>query len=108
MQKGYYSHMKIASISETKNNLSAILDLVRNGETVLITDRNKPVARIEPIIPEKDEDEEARLQRLEAAGIIKRAKKAMPSKWFFEGPLPKLPHGVSAVQYLLDEREEGY
>ena len=100
--------MKIASISETKNNLSAILDLVRNGEVVIITDRNKPVARIEPIIPGQDEDDESQLQRLERAGIIKRGKKAMPSKWFFEDPLPKLAHGVSAVQYLLDEREEGY
>jgi len=99
--------MKIASISETKNNLSAILNLVRNGETVLITDRNKPVARLEPVIS-ASEDEEAHLQQLEKAGIIKRAQKKALPKSFFEEPLVKLPYGVSAVQAVLDEREEGY
>ncbi len=93
--------MKIASISETKNNLSAILDLVRNGETVLITDRNKLVARLEPVIS-ANEDDEAHLQQLERAGVIKRAQKKTLPKSFFEDPLTKLPPGVSAAQALLD------
>ena len=36
--------MKSASVSETKNRLSALLDEVRRGETVLITHHGKPVA----------------------------------------------------------------
>ena len=36
--------MKTATISETKNRLSALLDRVRHGETILITDRERPVA----------------------------------------------------------------
>ena len=39
--------MKKASVSEAKNGLSALLDEVRQGETVLITHHGKPVARIE-------------------------------------------------------------
>jgi antitoxin (DNA-binding transcriptional repressor) of toxin-antitoxin stability system len=33
--------MKRASISETKNRLSELLERVRHGETVLITDRER-------------------------------------------------------------------
>ena len=40
--------MKSASVSEAKNGLSALLDEVRRGETVLITHHGRPVARIEP------------------------------------------------------------
>jgi len=36
--------MRRTSISETKNQLSALIDRVRNGERILITDRNRPVA----------------------------------------------------------------
>jgi prevent-host-death family protein len=36
--------MKSASISTLKNNLSAYLDLVREGETVVITDRGRRAA----------------------------------------------------------------
>ena len=39
--------MKTATISETKNGLSALLDRVRHGESILITDRNQPIARLE-------------------------------------------------------------
>lgn len=38
--------MKTASISVAKNRLSAFVDLVRAGETVTITDRGTPVARL--------------------------------------------------------------
>ena len=37
--------MKTATISEVKNRLSAYLRAVRAGETVLILDRDQPVAR---------------------------------------------------------------
>ena len=41
--------MKIANISTTKNNLSKLLNEVRNGESIIIVDRDTPVARLEPI-----------------------------------------------------------
>ena len=39
--------MKTATIPEAKNRLSALIDRVRHGETVIITDRGRPVARLE-------------------------------------------------------------
>jgi prevent-host-death family protein len=39
--------MERASISQLKNSLSAYLDKVRSGVTVLVLDRNRPIARIE-------------------------------------------------------------
>ena len=39
------------SITDAKNTLSALIDRVRRGETVLICDRNRPVARLLPVGP---------------------------------------------------------
>jgi prevent-host-death family protein len=41
--------MKKASITEAKNNLSALIDSVKGGSPVLIVDRGRPVARLEDI-----------------------------------------------------------
>ena len=38
--------MKKASITEAKNNLSALIDRVKAGASVLIVDRGRPVARL--------------------------------------------------------------
>jgi antitoxin (DNA-binding transcriptional repressor) of toxin-antitoxin stability system len=40
--------MNKANISYTRNHLSEMLDRVRAGESVLIVDRQRPVARLEP------------------------------------------------------------
>ena len=47
--------MKRANISYTKNHLSELLNLVREGESVLIVDRNTPVARLDPVTYGADE-----------------------------------------------------
>jgi antitoxin (DNA-binding transcriptional repressor) of toxin-antitoxin stability system len=41
--------MKSATISDLKNRLSYYLRFVRRGETVLVLDRDRAIARIEPI-----------------------------------------------------------
>lgn len=99
--------MKIASISETKNNLSAYLDLVRNGETILITDRNKPVARLEPVSNYDDQDDEGRLARLERAGVICRSKRRGVVRSIIDMPPPTPLNGASILRALLEDREEG-
>jgi prevent-host-death family protein len=46
---GYSSQMKTASVTDLKGNLSAHLKEVIAGEPLLVTDRNKPVAIIQPL-----------------------------------------------------------
>jgi prevent-host-death family protein len=43
--------MKNARISELRDKLSEYLARVRKGETVIVYDRDTPIARIEPIAP---------------------------------------------------------
>jgi prevent-host-death family protein len=66
--------MKEAKISEIKNQLSRYLSLVRNGETVRILDRNRPIAHIVPIgesVASAPVGEEA-LAEMERKGLIRR------------------------------------
>jgi len=99
--------MKKASITQTKNQLSALIDAVKHGETVLIMDRNRPVARLEPVsADDNNADPEGRLARLERAGIIRRSKSA-PALDILKLPPPKPKKGGSVLQALLDERKEG-
>lgn len=38
--------MRVVTVTEAKNGLSALIDVVRTGETVLIVDRGRPVDRL--------------------------------------------------------------
>jgi prevent-host-death family protein len=79
--------MRTAKISELKAKLSAHIQYVKNGEEVLIFDRNKPVARLVPAGPVEDYDE--RTLRLIAKGILTPAKNPrVPGQ---EWPEPKGP-----------------
>ena len=94
--------MRTAKISELKAKLSAHIAYVKNGEEVLIFDRNTPVARLVSAGPVEDED--ARMRRLIAKGIITPPK--MPRPEGYELPAPPGPHCVS--QEVMDQiwREE--
>ena len=96
--------MTTASISETKARLSALLDLVRAGETVTITDRGTPVAQIVPAVGSDAGDDEARLVRLERAGLIRRPRKKLDLEAFLARP--KVETRASVVEALLEERRE--
>jgi prevent-host-death family protein len=104
-RRGYYGHVITASVSEAKNKLSALLAKVKAGETVLILDRGRPVARLEPATSAGDD--EARIARLERAGIARRPKNPpLPADFFDKNPPIELPPGVSVLEALLDERRE--
>lgn len=89
--------MLVASISEAKNRLSALLDRVRAGETVVIVDRGRPVARLEPIVS-ANEDATGRISRLERAGILRPG---TGSRTVIPKPPPA---NASIVAALLEER----
>ena len=98
--------MVIVSVTEAKNKLSAILARVKAGETVTITERGIPIARVEPAVSSAPEDDEARLARLERKGIIRRAKRPLSPEIFEKRP--PAGTGKSIVDTLLEEREEGW
>lgn len=103
-QSSYTSLMKKASVTDTKNNLSAILQSVREGETYLILDRGKPVARLAPAGPESQGADERRAD-LERRGLLRRGRGKI-RKDFVDTPPQNLPKKVSALARLLEEREE--
>jgi prevent-host-death family protein len=98
--------MKRSSISETKNQLSALIDRVRNGESIVITDRNRPVAQLVPVAEQSGAPSDVRLATLERAGIVRRARKPMP-KAVRDKAAPAVRKGSSALNALLAERRDG-
>jgi len=97
--------MVVASVSEAKNRLSALLDLVQGGEIVVIVDRGRPVAKIESLRGDAM-DPSGRLARLQRAGIV-RAGSGEIVRAILDEPPPKPRGGASALEHLLSERETG-
>ena len=97
--------MKKASITEAKNNLSALIDKVKTGSPVLIVDRGRPVARLEPVTG-LGLDDDGRLARLVREGIVRPARARLPKSLFDTRP-PRLRKGASGVKVLLDDRRDG-
>ncbi len=97
--------MKKASITEVKNNLSAMIDAVRHGAPLLIMDRGRPVARLDSVRDAAGDDGD-RLARLLREGIVRPARGALPKALLSSKP-PRAAQGASAVGSLLDERRSG-
>lgn len=95
--------MERTNISNLKDRLSAYLKKVQAGETVLVTDRNRPIARIEPIRP-AETGQAAHLKRLEEEGQISPPGQPLPAD-FFTAERPKSEKSV--LEALLEERAEG-
>jgi antitoxin (DNA-binding transcriptional repressor) of toxin-antitoxin stability system len=104
IRRGYFGSMKKASITETKNNLSALIDGLRGGSAVLIVDRGRPVARLEPITGREQGGQEGRLSRLLRDGVL-RPRRTSPSGALFTASPPRA--NASAVELLINERREG-
>ena len=98
--------MKKASITETKNNLSALIDGLKGGSPVLIVDRGRPVARLEPVTTGLDAEHDGRLSRLVCSGIV-RPRRATPPPTLFSHQPPRAKAGASALTALLEERRQG-
>src|SRR5437764_983725 len=50
--------MRTVNIADLKNNLSAYLERVRAGEELLVKDRNRPVAKLVPLMSGDDPEGE--------------------------------------------------
>src|SRR5665213_2909888 len=98
--------MKKASITEAKNNLSALIDGLKGGAPVLIVDRGRPVARLEPITAGHEGEEDGRLSRLLRDGIA-RPRRGAPAMALFASAPPRAKLGGPAVDALIEERRDG-
>ena len=98
--------MKKASITEAKNRLSALIDSVKAGSSVLIVDRGRPVARLEPVTGAGAVEAVGRLSRLVREGVVRPGRVA-PSRALFAEPPPRSRGRASAVATLIAERREG-
>ena len=85
---------------EFKNRLGRYLLAVRRGETLLVTDRGKPVAKVSP----PDESDPSKLsfsdilKKLEAEGQIRLGKRPL-------GKFKAVPsRGKSASQSIIEDR----
>ena len=106
---GGANQMIRATISEVKDGMSAYLRQVKAGESVLIMERRTPVAYLVPVAQvarsAKDADgvnEEARLLRLEQAGVVVRRDSGSPLKALGT----PLRTSAALMQALLDDRSE--
>lgn len=97
--------MKKASITEAKNNLSALIDSLSNGSSILIVDRGRPVARLEPVTDCREDGDDGRLSRLLRDGHI-RPRRAIPSRALFSEQPLRANAGASALDALIKERRE--
>jgi prevent-host-death family protein len=101
--------MKKASITEAKNNLSALIDGLKGGSPVLIVDRGRPVARLEPVTngPQSARSgDDGRLARLVRDGIVRPAR-ATVGKALFASKPPRPKDGASGVRALIEDRRAG-
>lgn len=95
--------MKNARISELRDKLSEYLARVRKGETVIVYDRDTPIARIDPIAPATD-DTSAMVLDAYRRGVLTPPKVRDGAK-LPPPPKPKKPVGL--LEALLEERRTG-
>jgi prevent-host-death family protein len=95
--------MRSVNIAELKARLSAHIRRVREGEEIVICERNQPVARIIPCPVENYSEQE---KRLIARGVLRPPLKNR------QGPLPqpakpvgRIPNGV--MERIWREEREG-
>lgn len=101
----YYSLMKKASITEAKNRLSALIAGLKRGAPVLIVDRGRPVARLEPVTSVGATEQNGRLSRLIREGIVRPGRAPLSRSLFTVQP-PRPKGDASAVAALLAERRD--
>lgn len=98
--------MKPVSVSYAKNNLSALLRRVREGQTVTITDRGVPVATL--VAPPSTAGIPPRFIEMAERGLIKLPDREPSGEWLKEPlPQPNGPLDNAAVDAVIEERRSG-
>ncbi len=84
-------------VRDLKTHLSAYLERVRSGETVIVTTRGKPVARLAPV---ETIELPAAVEALREAGRLRGGRRPVT----FSAPVRMTP-GQSIVAEIMEERE---
>ena len=93
--------MKTVSVTEARNNLSALIDGLKSGSAVLIVDRGRPVARLEPVAAGLCGQNDDRLATLIRTGLVRPRRNALP-RGFLDEALPRARSSI--LRALLAER----
>ncbi len=96
--------MKSESISSAKNRLSALIKRVQRGDSILITDRGVPVAKLVPV--QLGAGVPAGIIALAQQGLVRLPELASDASWL-DLPWPTVRPGPSVVEMVIQEREEG-
>jgi len=94
--------MKIANIATAKNQFSRLIDQVKHGETILITERDRPVARLQPL-----EGMGVGMASLHGSGLLNPPLALLDLAGFLTAPRSEIPQGNSLSAAICAEREEG-
>ena len=97
--------MKRTSITAAKNGLSALIERVRHGESIIIEDRGVPVARLESLAS-PGRDVEGRAARLQRQGVLRPALTPAPKR-LFTTPPPTPRGGATLTAAVIAERRDG-
>lgn len=92
-------------LREANQNFGRLVRAVRAGQTVILTDRGKPLARLVPVAPAgaPAQNQEAAWAELEAQGLLVRGKRRSlrTTNWRL---LPS--RGKTLTESVLDDRAE--
>jgi antitoxin (DNA-binding transcriptional repressor) of toxin-antitoxin stability system len=79
---------------------------VKGGSPVLIIDRGRPVARLEPVTTGLGAEPGGTLSRLVPSGVARPRRAELPRMLFTDQP-PRAKAGAPALEALLEERRQG-
>jgi len=96
--------MRSVNVAKLKNELSKYLRFAKNGEEVIIRDRNLPVAKLVPFSTEGLDEHELKLV---AAGKMRLPEIELDPDEFDKMPIGRRVKGGDAIRALLADREEG-
>lgn len=97
--------MKTVNIAELKNKLSTYVKFARNGEEVVIRDRNLPVAKLVPFESGNASEEDLRLVAEGKMRLPERPLSDLEGIW--KTPPTRKLKGRKAIEALLADRDEG-
>jgi prevent-host-death family protein len=86
-------------VRELRQDASRVLDLVKSGEVIVVTERGTPIAEIIPIKRDK-------LEILMEEGVVTKALRPFDPKIWYRTEGPMYPNGLK--EFLKEREEERY